>query len=241
MDSCCFIELALESLGKSDAERQNDLWFLKELLNAAFDQEIEVLTSTLSIAECSHAKGDVSEDVKSLFRRLLTSGRYVFLIQDSVLVAEKARNLRWAHGLSFGGADSIHIASAMELRCDEFLTWDNRPHANATALDDLALPIRLPRNTHCLPDQYRQQQLVPPSPPAEDIGSRSIELSDNSEQAVETNTDGTTQNESEVEPENGEVQVSSSKSSEGQTPVEIKLAGQESEEEKPAKEVDGTK
>src|SRR5208282_5924774 len=160
MDSCCFIELALESVGKHDTDRDNDLWFLKELLNASRDEQIEVLTSTLSIAECAHAKGEVSDDVKSLFKRFLTSGRYVFLVQDSILVAEKARDLRWAHGLCFGGADAIHLASAMELKCNEFLTWDERPHANGDALNDLALPVRFPRDTQCLPDEYRQQQLI---------------------------------------------------------------------------------
>jgi hypothetical protein len=161
MDSCCFIELALQSVGKHEVERENDLWFLKELLNAGFDEEIEVLTSTLSIAECAHAKGDVSEDVKTLFKKFLTSGRYVFLVQDSVLVAERARNLRWVHGLSFGGEDAIHIASSMELKCDEFLTWDNKMHTNAPALNNLAIPIHLPCDTGCLPDQYRQQSLIP--------------------------------------------------------------------------------
>lgn len=147
-------------MGKNDTGRDNDLWFLKELLNAARDEQIEVLTSTLSIAECAHAKGDVNDDVKSLFKRFLTSGRYVFLVQDSVLVAEKARDLRWAHGLCFGGADAIHLASAMELKCDEFLTWDQKIHAQATALNDLALSVRFPHDTHCLPDEYRQQQLI---------------------------------------------------------------------------------
>ena len=166
MDSCCFIELALQVVGKGEPSRENDLWFLKQLLNAAFDEEVEILTSTLSIAECSHAKGDVSDEVKSLFKRFLTSGRYVLLIQDSILVAEKARNLRWAHGLNFGGADSIHLASAMELKCEEFLTWDSRPHAHAAALNDLALAVRFPRDTRCLPDRYRQHLLISPQPPA---------------------------------------------------------------------------
>ncbi len=107
--------VVLQSIGKNDTDRENDLWFLKELLNAAGDEEIEVLTSTFSIAECAHAKGDVSDDVKTLFKRFLTSGRYVLLVQDSVLVAEKARNLRWVHGLAFGGADSIHLASAFQI------------------------------------------------------------------------------------------------------------------------------
>lgn len=176
MDACCFIELALQAVCKNDADRENDIWFLNELLNAAFDDEIEVLTSTLSIAECAHAKGDMSDDVKSLFKRFLTSGRYVLLVQNSVLVAEKARNLRWVHGLSFGGADSIHLASAMELKCEEFLTWDNRLHANAIALNNLALPVRFPRDTRCLPDRYRQ--LVIPAQPAGTAAPRDVPKDD---------------------------------------------------------------
>ena len=167
MDSCCFIELACHVIGKSEPERDNDIWFLKQLLNAALDGEIEILTSTLSIAECQHAKGDISDDVKSLFKKFLTSGQYVLLVQDSILVAEKARNLRWVHGLSFSGADSIHLASAMELKCEEFLTWDNQPHARATELNELALPIRFPHDTQCLPGSYRQPPLIDASQPQE--------------------------------------------------------------------------
>ena len=168
MDSCCFIELALQVIGENHGERGKDIWFLQQLLNAALDGEIEILTSTLSLAECTHAKGNISGDVKSLFKRFLTSGQYVLLIQDSVLVGEKARNLRWVHGLSFRGADSIHLASAMELKCEEFLTWDNKLHKQASELDDLALPIRFPRDTHCLPDSYRQVDMELTAPPAAD-------------------------------------------------------------------------
>lgn len=166
MDSCCFIELALESIGKHNTDRDNDLWFLKALFRAAFDEEIEVLTSTLSIAECSHAKGDISDDVKTLFKGFLTSGRYVFLVQDSVLVAERARNLRWVHGLAFSGADSVHIASALEMQCDEFLTWDDKPHNNVSELDNLSLTVCFPRDTHSLPDKYRQELLITDTTPA---------------------------------------------------------------------------
>src|SRR5260370_16542386 len=148
-DSCCLIELALQSICKNNSDRENALWFLKELLNAAGDEEIEVLTSTFSIAECAHAKGDVSDDVKTLFKRFLTSGRYVLLVQDSVLVAEKARNLRWVHGLAFGGADSIYLASALELKCKKFQTWENRPTVNRTALKILPFPAPFPLTHTC--------------------------------------------------------------------------------------------
>jgi hypothetical protein len=53
----------------------------------------------------------------------------------------------------------------MELKCQEFLTWDNKPHASAKALDDLGLSVRFPRNTRCLPDRYRQQLLIPTPQP----------------------------------------------------------------------------
>jgi len=174
MDSCCFIELALHSIGDNEPGRENDIWHLTQLLNAAHDGEIEVLTSILSVAECTHARGIVTEDVKTLFKRFLTSGQYLFLIQDTILVAERARNLRWVHNLSFGGADSIHLASAMELRCDEFLTFDGKPHAYVQALDSLALRIRFPRDTQCLPGDYRQQPLIPsePPPPSENTETR---------------------------------------------------------------------
>ena len=174
IDSCCFIELALQSIGKHKTERDDDLWHLKALFDAALDEKIELLTSTLSIAECTHAGGDVSEDVKTLFKRLLTSGRFVLLVQDSVLVAERARNLRWAHGLSFSGADAIHIASAMEMKCDEFLTWDEKIHAQAVALGNLSIPVHFPRDTAALPMEYRQQLLPIPA-------ATGAEASDNQE------------------------------------------------------------
>ena len=63
----------------------------------------------------------------------------------------------------------------MELKCDEFLMWDIQPHANADAPNKLALPVRFPRDTHGLPDRYRQRQLtdaiVNPSPQTESIES----------------------------------------------------------------------
>ena len=177
MDSCCFIELAIHAENVGDQAREDDVWHLTQLLKAAHDEEIEVFTSTVSIAECQHAKGTISDDIKSLFRRLLTSGRYIFLIQDTVLVAEKARNLCWVHGLHFSGVDSIHIASAMELRCDEFLTFDGLLRNNNKELEDLALPTRLPRQTQCLPGDYRQQPLIPMQTETLDVGTNKTSIS----------------------------------------------------------------
>src|SRR5947208_2192260 len=104
------------------------------MLRASRDGKVEVLTSTLSIAECTHAGGNYSEDVRNLFRKVLTSGQYVILIQDTILVAERARDLRWVHNVSFKGADSIHIASALDQNCGEFVTFDGKMHDRALEL-----------------------------------------------------------------------------------------------------------
>jgi hypothetical protein len=82
------------------------------------------------------------------------------------LVAERARNLRWVHGICLRGPDSLHAASAMELSCDEFLSFDAKFHRHKKELDDIAVHVRLPRHTACLPDKYRQSGLLPDIPDA---------------------------------------------------------------------------
>src|SRR5262249_7650853 len=115
VDSCCFIEMVKTKLGKTlTQERELDVWFLKRLLEANRDKEVEIYTSTLTIAECSHGgDGDISPTVKSEFDRLLMSGQYVRLVQMTPFIAVDARDLRWTHGIALRGADSVHIASAL--------------------------------------------------------------------------------------------------------------------------------
>ncbi len=96
LDACCFIEAVKHDVGiPITTERQQDVWHYKQLMQAHRDREIDVHTSVLSIAECSHADGDVSDSVKSIFRRLLLSGQYLTLVQPTPMIAESARDLRW--------------------------------------------------------------------------------------------------------------------------------------------------
>src|SRR5580692_8846409 len=99
MDSPCFIDMAKSAIGKSPDASADDVWHLKKLLEAAKAGDLAVFTSSLSVAECSHAEGVADAEVQRLFKGLLTSGQYVYLVQDSVLVAERARDLRWVHKL----------------------------------------------------------------------------------------------------------------------------------------------
>ena len=164
VDSCGFIDMVKTKVGKAlTTEREHDVWFLKRLLEAGRDKEIEVYTSTITIAECSHGgDGDISEPIKSTFTLLLMSGQYVRLVQTTPFIGVDARDLRWRYGLALKGADAIHVASALDRKCEELLTSDGRLlrlSNHKDALSRLGVEVRSGRETLCLPEKYRQLEL----------------------------------------------------------------------------------
>jgi predicted nucleic acid-binding protein len=170
IDSCCYIDMVKTEVGKALLEpRERNVWFLKRLLEAHRDREVDPFTSTLTIAECSHGgDGDISKTVKSAFTRLLMSGQYVKLVQLTPFIAVDARDLRWNHGLTLRGADAVHVASALAMKCVEFLTSDSRfdrLNQLSGALSKIGLAVRNGRDTTCLPSKYRQEKLELPSAP----------------------------------------------------------------------------
>jgi predicted nucleic acid-binding protein len=168
-DSCCFIELAKVKIGKQiSTDRENDVWNLQKLLEAAENEGVLIYTSTLSLAECTHAEGDVSQEVKDYFTKLLTSGQYVRLVQPTVFIAEDARDLRWKHKVSLSGADAIHVASALDRGCDEYLTWEfaKKQPADKDKIEKLGIKVREPHKTELLPDSYRQTDILNQTKPA---------------------------------------------------------------------------
>lgn len=156
MDSTCFIDMAKNAVGTLPDGLNNDVWFCKKLLEAHRDGKIEVFTAVLTIAECQHADGICDEKVQRLFKSLLTSGQFVFLVQDTPIIADRARNLRWTYKLAFKGADSLHIASALEMGCSEFVTSDEDILSHANEALKLGIRIIHPHETSILPDEYRQ-------------------------------------------------------------------------------------
>lgn len=75
--------MAKHAIGTHPPTRENDIWHLKKLLEAARDGDINIVTSSLTIAECQHADGITDNRVQKLFKGLLTSGQYVQLVQDT--------------------------------------------------------------------------------------------------------------------------------------------------------------
>jgi hypothetical protein len=163
-DACCFIELVLDAQGGCLAQGGKYVWPLHALLRAARDGHISVITSAFSIAECLSANSCADETVQHLFRGYLTSGASgVTPWQVDPFVLERARDLAWKHSVSLKPADSVHVATALEAGCDEFLTWDGLGGKRRSILKSapeihrLGLSVRAPSDTTCIPEAYRQQ------------------------------------------------------------------------------------
>jgi hypothetical protein len=177
VDSCIAIELAKYIMKLHRLDRENDLWFVHQMLKASEEGEIELMTSSLTVVETLHlgpdGKGGHIEcpvKIQEFLVNLLTSGTLIKLVEPSLFVAERARDLRWQHGLKLKPFDSLHIASAMDSRCQEMITWDDEMNdkraAEINTLSSLGLRVIAPNNTLVLPESYRQQALELTPPPA---------------------------------------------------------------------------
>jgi predicted nucleic acid-binding protein len=168
-DANPIIELAKLGKGTHDRSREHDLWIMRQTLKAAQNGEIDLFTSSISVAECVAAGDDWGQDVQEFFVGALTSGRMFKLVQDSIFVAERARDLRWKHNIRLRGMDAIHVASAIDADCGEFFTWDHdmgkdKFAAKCAALAKVGVKAVVPSDTKLLPGFYLSEKvgLFPP-------------------------------------------------------------------------------
>lgn len=164
MDSCCFIDSVKADVGDvTDADRANDIWYIKKCLEASQKGDIQVVTSYLTIAESRRASGEPTEEVKRIFNSIFLFGKVLKLSQLTLSIAERARDLHWRHGINLGGADAIHIATALTVGCKEFLTFDRKknksPLGFAKEIGKLGLKVITPSRTLCLPSDYLQNTI----------------------------------------------------------------------------------
>lgn len=163
LDAAPIIDLVKFKVGVGiSPEREHDAWHLQQLLKAARADEIDIFTSTLSVAECTHVEDRAKMELaKPFFLQLLTSGRGgIKLVQPILAIVEEARNLKWSHGIHLKGMDSIHVATALKFRCDEFLHRDGKIGGASAAFSALGMRVCVPSDTSLLPPQYRQAQLI---------------------------------------------------------------------------------
>lgn len=162
VESQPIIDLVKVAVGtKVLPDREDDAWHLQRMLDAARDGKVQVFTSALSIAECTHVEDQkMLDQAKPFFMGLLASGRGGFtLIQPTLNLMERARDLRWLHGINLRGADAIHAASALHFGCSELWTRDGKLAKAASAFARMQLSVCTPRQTRALPVEYRQGAL----------------------------------------------------------------------------------
>lgn len=168
IETPCFIDAikySVVSASYLSSELQNDIWHIKQILKAAEAKDLQVITSTLTIAECrrSHFDKPPTSEVKRIINSVLTSGKIVTLTQVTQGIAERARDLEWIEGINLKGADAIHVASALITGCKEIFTNDNQgsrsPLKNAEKISKLGLRVIKPSETQLLPSDYRQEGL----------------------------------------------------------------------------------
>lgn len=176
-DACCFIDLVSHELSIGvKSGRDSHVYYCRKFLEAARNKEASVFTSTLTVAECTHIKDDsdqsnhktvLTDEVKRLFEGMLLSARSgVIPVQPTPRIVKSARDLQWKHGATFKPMDSLHIATAIEMKCGYFLTTDGRlKPENIKIVNDLGLIVcTADKISTCLPSKYAQLPLHPIPP-----------------------------------------------------------------------------
>ena len=167
LDTTCFIDAAQHQVGVSqNKEIEDQVWHYKKLLEASRAGDIEVFTSVLTVAEAlcirdNDNKKVHTEEVQRLFKGLLTSGKGgVSLVQPHLRIALRARDFKWKDGINLKPYDSVHLASALDRQCSEFITTDTDFLNISDALYQLGIKPVLAPNSLTLPDKYRMQSMV---------------------------------------------------------------------------------
>ena len=163
-DANPIIELARYQRGTHDPNREHDLWIMRQAMSAAQNEEIDLFTSSISVAECVAAGDDWGPEVQEFFVGALSSGRMFKLIQSDIFVAERARDLRWKDNVRLSGMDAIHVASAILWGCGEFFTWDrgintDKLAAKRAILEQNGINVVAPSGTKLLPSYYLSEPI----------------------------------------------------------------------------------
>jgi len=156
--------------------RVSHVHYLRKFLELARTNGVEIFTSTLTVAECTHATDAsdpdnhqkvLTDEVKRLIDGMLTSGKSgVMPVQPVFNIVKAARDFRWVYGvMKIAPLDALHVATAMHMKCDYFVTTDQRLK---NMLEDISGKIGLRFTTadaikNLLPTEAGQFELVLPT------------------------------------------------------------------------------
>ena len=155
------IDFQVMQMGPESLEHFREAIAMEQILRAARDDNLDVFTSSLTVAEVVHlGPKPPTDDEKELIERLLLSGRDgIQIVEASPFVAMKARDLVWADELYEGAMDRIHVAPALEVGASELLTIDGRLAKKFGKSTVAGCRLITPRDTKLLPNEYRTDDL----------------------------------------------------------------------------------
>ena len=161
LDSGLFIVL-VKSYGQHqlNEKEEKDAWFTDKLLQAARHQKLELVTSWITRSECRHAgKALTKVKAREFYNNLFYSKNSGILMTSvTVQTAKIVECLYYDCKIDLTPMDLLHLASAIELGCEEFLTTDE---AIINRLQNVNLEIRACHayETQFLPPEYQTDEL----------------------------------------------------------------------------------
>lgn len=123
---------------------------IEALLEDSVNDVIEIVTSTLTIVEVAFAKAEkdtqsLDSNVEAKIDKLWFPAGPVRLVEFHRLIGQEARGLlrhAIATGQSLKPPDAIHLATAKQLGCAEFQTYNNKKLAHFSA--EIGCPVSEP-------------------------------------------------------------------------------------------------
>ena len=169
-DSCCFIDIVANDANiKTKEQRDYDVECYKSLFQESKANNIIAFTSYLTVVECTHVKDKnkktiLTNEVKRLFDSIILSGMAgITTIMPTSIIIERARQLNWDNNITLKPFDLLHVSSALELNCCEFITTDvnsiNRDD-NILKIKKLGLGIIKVTSSSFLPADHLQTELT---------------------------------------------------------------------------------
>jgi len=161
IDACCIIEALKKQRGLPLSHPLSEVEMIERIMRAARDEEIELHTSIITVGEVLHlGQKPPPPDLRPHVERLLLSGRDgIIATAPSPQIILLARDLAVVDGLWDGVADRIHVATALTIKAQEFLSVDGRLAKRVGKSDVRGCRIISPASTNLLPDEYRSDDL----------------------------------------------------------------------------------
>lgn len=145
------LEIPIQDYNYKKAHIDNCQNFFK----AAERRQLTLMTSSISLKEVWHlSEKPPPEEHKRIINAVLNSGQIFKIVNESIFITERARDLNWIHGFEFKAGDATHLASALEAGCVELLTNDRDFLNRKIEIQKLGILVLRASDSSYLPNEY---------------------------------------------------------------------------------------